>query len=79
MVAPFTGIVQEKRVGPGTYVTVGQPVVKLVRIDPLRFEATVPEREVRTVKLGEPLTMGRVVAAVLIVAGLIIMNLSTAA
>jgi RND family efflux transporter MFP subunit len=55
IVAPFSGIVQEKRVAPGSYVTVGQPVAKLVRIDPLRFEATVPERAVPAVQLGEPL------------------------
>lgn len=55
IVAPFTGIVQEKRVSPGSYVMAGQAVVKLVRIDPLRFEATVPEREVPAVAQGEPI------------------------
>jgi membrane fusion protein, multidrug efflux system len=57
ILAPFAGIVQEKRVAPGSYVMAGQAVVKLVRIDPLRFEATVPEREVRAVNLGEPIVI----------------------
>jgi RND family efflux transporter MFP subunit len=53
IVAPFAGIVQARQVSPGTYVTVGQPVVTLVRIDPLRFQAAVPERDVRLVQIGE--------------------------
>ena len=42
--APFVGVIQERHVAPGSYVNVGQPVATLVRIDPLRFRAGVPER-----------------------------------
>ncbi len=42
--APFDGIIQETHVAPGSYVNVGQTVAALVRIDPLRFRAGVPER-----------------------------------
>jgi RND family efflux transporter MFP subunit len=55
--APFAGIVQERRVSPGAFLAVGQPVVTLVRINPLRFQAAVPERDVRLVKPGEPIAI----------------------
>lgn len=51
--APFAGIIQERRVAPGTYVNVGQSVATLVRIDPLRFRAGVPERAATGVKVGQ--------------------------
>jgi RND family efflux transporter MFP subunit len=51
--APFAGIIQERRVAPGAYVNVGQPVVTLVRIDPLRFRAGVPERAATGVSVGQ--------------------------
>ncbi len=43
--APFAGIVEHRQVAPGVYVQVGQPIVSLVRTDPLRFRAGVPERQ----------------------------------
>lgn len=42
--APFDGVVESRHVAPGAYLQVGQPVVSLMRIDPLRFRAGVPER-----------------------------------
>jgi len=57
IIAPFAGIVQERRVSPGAFLAVGQPVVTLVRINPLRFQAAVPERDVRLVKPGEPIAI----------------------
>jgi len=45
IVSPFAGVVQERHVSPGVYLNVGHPVMTLVRIDPLRFRAGVPERE----------------------------------
>lgn len=51
--APFAGIVEQRFVAPGAYVQVGAPVVALVRIDPLRFHAGVPERDVPGLKLGQ--------------------------
>lgn len=51
--APFAGIIQQRSVAPGTYVNVGQSVATLVRIDPLRFRAGVPERAATGVKVGQ--------------------------
>ncbi|MBI3464985.1 MAG: efflux RND transporter periplasmic adaptor subunit [Planctomycetes bacterium] len=45
IVSPFAGVVQERHVAPGVYLNVGQPVMTLVRTDPLRFRVGVPERE----------------------------------
>ncbi|REK13095.1 MAG: efflux RND transporter periplasmic adaptor subunit [Planctomycetota bacterium] len=53
--APFVGIIQETHVAPGSYVNVGQPVAALVRTDPLRFRAGVPERSAMGVAVGQPI------------------------
>ncbi len=53
IVAPFDGIVEERRVSPGEYVQVGQPVVTLVRTDRLRFTAGVPESKAAPIKSGQ--------------------------
>lgn len=42
--APLDGVVEQRHTAPGAYLQVGHPVVSLVRIDPLRFQAGVPER-----------------------------------
>jgi RND family efflux transporter MFP subunit len=51
--APFTCVVQERRVAPGMYVRVGDPIVSLVRTDPLRFRGGVPEREALKIELNQ--------------------------
>lgn len=53
IVAPFDGIVQEKRASIGEYLAAGAPVVNVVRMDPLRLRADVPERESRNVHVGQ--------------------------
>ncbi len=57
LTAPFVGIIQETHVAPGSYVNVGQPVAALVRINPLRFRAGIPERTAIGVSVGQPLTL----------------------
>lgn len=52
ILAPFDGTVEQRHVAPGSYVQVGQPVVSLVRTDPLRFRAGVPERQAAGVRGG---------------------------
>lgn len=42
--APFDGVVEQRPIAPGTYVLAGTPLLTLVRTDPLRFTAGVPER-----------------------------------
>ncbi len=55
--APFLGIIQETHVAPGSYVNVGQPVAALVRTNPLRFRAGIPERTSVGVSVDQPLTL----------------------
>jgi membrane fusion protein, multidrug efflux system len=51
--APMDGIVQEKRASLGEYLAAGAPVVNIVRMDPLRLRAEVPERDARNVRSGQ--------------------------
>jgi RND family efflux transporter MFP subunit len=53
VVAPLDGIVQEKRASVGEYLAAGAPVVNVVRMDPLRLRAEIPERESRIVHTGQ--------------------------
>jgi RND family efflux transporter MFP subunit len=53
VVAPMDGIVQEKRTSLGEYLAAGAPVVDIVRMDPLRLRAEIPERESHTVRTGQ--------------------------
>jgi len=51
--APLTGLVVERQVSVGDYVTKGARVATVVRIDPLRVELTVPEQHVALIKVGQ--------------------------
>ena len=51
--APFAGIVAERLVSTGDYVTRGMKVATVVRIDPVRVELTVPEQYLSLVKAGQ--------------------------
>lgn len=51
--APFSGIVAERLVGTGDYVSKGMKVATVVRIDPVRVELTVPEQYLSQVKMGQ--------------------------
>ena len=51
--APFDGVVQEKRASIGEYLSAASPIVNVVRMDPLRLRAEVPERDARNVKAGQ--------------------------
>jgi membrane fusion protein, multidrug efflux system len=51
--APLTGLVVERVVAVGDYVTKGAKVATVVRIDPLRVELTVPEQHVAMIKVGQ--------------------------
>lgn len=53
VVAPIDGIVQEKRASVGEYLAAGAPVVNIVKMDPLRLRAEVPEREAVNVRSGQ--------------------------
>jgi RND family efflux transporter MFP subunit len=55
--APFDGVIEQRFVAPGAYLQVGQPVVALVKVDPWRFRASVPEREATAVQVGQRVTI----------------------
>jgi RND family efflux transporter MFP subunit len=52
--APFSGLVAERVVSVGDYVTRGAHVATIVRVDPMRVELTIPEQAVASVKAGQP-------------------------
>lgn len=53
VLAPFDGAVQEKRASVGEFLGAGAPLATLVRMDPLRLRAEVPEREAARVHVGQ--------------------------
>jgi RND family efflux transporter MFP subunit len=55
--APFSGIVGERLVSVGDYVTRGTRVATVVRIDPMRVELTIPEQAVSLVRVGQPVRL----------------------
>jgi RND family efflux transporter MFP subunit len=55
--APFAGVVAERLVSVGDYVTRGMKVATVMRIDPLRVELTVPALFVAEVATGRTVTL----------------------
>jgi membrane fusion protein, multidrug efflux system len=55
--APFDGLVAERAVSVGDYVTKGARVATVVSIDPLRVELTVPEQAIAQIKVGQPVKL----------------------
>jgi RND family efflux transporter MFP subunit len=53
ILAPFDGAVQLRLASVGEYVATGTPIVRLVKMDPLRLRLEVPEREALLVRLGQ--------------------------
>jgi RND family efflux transporter MFP subunit len=51
--APFEGAIQERRASVGEYLAAGAPVATIVRMDPLRLRADVPERDAPSVRIGQ--------------------------
>lgn len=54
--SPFAGVVAERFVSTGDYVTRGTKVASVMRVDPLRVELTVPEQYVAVVATGRAVT-----------------------
>jgi len=52
--APFSGVIAERLVSVGDYVTKGMKVAVVVRVNPLRVMLTIPEQFVSTVGVGQP-------------------------
>jgi RND family efflux transporter MFP subunit len=55
--APFAGVVAERLVSVGDYVTKGAKVATVLRVDPLRVQLTVPALFVAEVAEGRPVTL----------------------
>jgi len=51
--APFDGVIQTRSASVGEYLAAGAPIVTLVRMDPLRLRAEVPERSAPSVRAGQ--------------------------
>jgi multidrug efflux pump subunit AcrA (membrane-fusion protein) len=51
--APFDGYIQKRLVSLGEYVKVQTPVMAVVRIDPLKVTAEIPERMAPWIKVGD--------------------------
>lgn len=54
--APFNGVVAQRLVTVGDYVTKGMKVAIVVRVNPLRVQLTVPEQAVSSMAAGQPVT-----------------------
>lgn len=55
--APFDGVIGLREVSAGEYVSPGQALVSLVRLDPMEVDFSLPESELANVKPGQTLTM----------------------
>jgi RND family efflux transporter MFP subunit len=55
--APFDGMVEQKSASLGEYIAAGAPVINIVKIDPLRFRAEVPERDAKDLRVGQPISV----------------------
>ncbi|MBX3440915.1 MAG: efflux RND transporter periplasmic adaptor subunit [Planctomyces sp.] len=57
ILAPFAGSVHQRHVAPGTFVSIGDAIVTIVRNDPIRYRGQVPERSALQLNIGQPLTV----------------------
>ncbi len=55
--APFDGLVVERKVSIGDFVTRGTKVATVVKVSPLRVEVTVPEQSIGRVRAGQPIRL----------------------
>lgn len=60
--APFDGMVAQKNVSAGEFVSPGRPLFTLVDDDPLRIELSVPEAAVRSIQIGQEVELIAVAA-----------------
>jgi RND family efflux transporter MFP subunit len=53
IIAPFDGIISERRASLGQHVEIGTPLLTLVQADPLRLRVEIPERDAPRVAIGQ--------------------------
>jgi len=56
--APFDGVVQERLANVGEFVASGSPVMRLVRVNPLRLRLDIPERRAAGIREGQAVRVG---------------------
>lgn len=52
--APFDGVIQQRLTNLGEFLAAGSPVVRIVRINPLRLRLEIPERQSAEIREGQP-------------------------
>lgn len=60
--APFAGVIAQKSVAIGEFVSPGRPLFTLVDDDPLKIELSVPEERVRAIQIDQPVELIAVAA-----------------
>jgi len=55
--APFAGLVGRRRISQGAYVSVGQQITELARVDRMRVTFAAPERYMGDLKVGVPVAI----------------------
>ena len=55
--SPISGAVKEKHVARGAYLAVGNRIVTLVGLNPLRLRADIPESSAASVRVGQTMTL----------------------
>lgn len=55
--APFRGVVAERLVSPGQFLRLQTPVMRIVRMHPLRLTAEIPERFAPAIRVGHALSL----------------------
>jgi RND family efflux transporter MFP subunit len=55
--SPLNGYVAQRDVAPGTFLAAGQPLATIVRVNPLRFRGSVPERHAQKLAVDQPVSL----------------------
>ena len=55
--ASFEGVVERRQASLGEFLPAGAPVAEIVRVNPLRFRAEVPERDAASIRIGQEVTL----------------------
>jgi len=56
--SPISGAVKEKKVSVGDYVRNGTPLFQLIKINPLKLNFTISEKDVAALKIGQEVVFG---------------------
>ena len=51
--ASFSGVIERRSASLGEFLAAGAPIAEIVKIDPLRFRAEVPERDAMSIRIGQ--------------------------